>query len=92
MLTKFSLKAIPLAAAMTAALVFGAAAQAQSGAATESGDTKGQDAAAGKKAPKTAEERSAAKAAKADKKAARVAKRTERKGKVDLASPEYSKP
>lgn len=87
MVMKFSMKAMPLAAAMTAALVFGAAAHAQSGTAATS-DTatviasdhqRGQDT-VGK--PMTAEERAAAKAAKADKKAARVAKRAEGKGAV----------
>ncbi len=89
----FSMKAIPLAAAMTATLMFGAAAHAQTGAApttmpTDSGATT-KAVAAPKNTdvnpapvggtPKSAEARTAAQA---DKKAAKAAKRAARKDKM----------
>lgn len=90
-----SMKAIPLAAAMTAALLFGSAVHAQSAQPTEKPGDSGATATQGANA-KTPEQRDAAKAekqaAKSDKKQAKAAKRAARKSDGGTAAAPDSGP
>ncbi|SFU72162.1 hypothetical protein SAMN05216350_104162 [Polaromonas sp. YR568] len=92
-MTKFSMKSIPVAAAMAAALLVGAQVHAQTDTATPPGSTKAQDqvkAAPMGGTPTTPEARTAAKAeraaARAEKREKRAAKRAKNSAARDAAA------